>query len=183
MLLSKQLQRYPLTANSIITAVLFGAGDLLAQLNNVQNSGESWDFSQTARQSCYGALIAPINRRWVQFLSTIKPLSLRVATDQILYAPAGVAAYFTAMALLEGDTFDGVKSRLQTTWWSAVKSNWLVWPLVQTVNLGYVPVGYQVVVSSSVGVLWNGYLALCNWEARRQEHINDNKLKMADQAR
>lgn len=174
MALGKLLQSYPLTANSIITAVLFGAGDLLAQVNNKETVGEKWDFTQTARQSLYGAAIAPVNRQWVQFLSKVKPLSLRVATDQILYAPAGVAAYFSAMALLEGDSLEGVKTRLQTTWWSAVKSNWLVWPAVQTINLGYVPVAYQVIVSSAVGVLWNGYLALCNWEARRREHQNDD---------
>jgi protein Mpv17 len=63
------------------------------------------------------------------------------------------------MSYLEGAS---VKGRLESTYPTALKSNWMVWPWVQLANFGFVPLEHRVMVVNVVALGWNCYLSYLN---------------------
>lgn len=83
----------------------------------------------------------------------------RVACDQILFAPVMIGAFLSSMATMEGAS---AKDRLEKTWWPALKANWMVWPIVQTVNFTFLPLQHRVLFANVVSIGWNSYLSWIN---------------------
>jgi hypothetical protein len=118
-----------------------------------------FDFERTTRFMSYGFLMSPIQHRWFRFLSSTFPVTKtatwlpalkRVAFDQFLFAPAGLAAFFTFMTIAEGGGKRAVQRKFQDVYVPALKANYMVWPAVQIVNFRIMPIQYQIVCSSPI---------------------------------
>ncbi|KAL9079993.1 MAG: hypothetical protein Q9157_001190 [Trypethelium eluteriae] len=130
-----------------------------------------FDFERLTRFMSYGFLMAPIQHRWFSFLSTTfafttksrtVPALKRVAFDQLIFAPLGLAAFFTFMTVAEGGGRRAVMKKFQDVYMPALKANYLVWPLVQILNFRIVPLPLQIPFVSTVGIAWTAYLSLTN---------------------
>ncbi|EUC37653.1 hypothetical protein COCCADRAFT_33179 [Bipolaris zeicola 26-R-13] len=130
-----------------------------------------FDFERTTRFMSYGFLMSPIQHRWFRFLSATFPVTKtatwmpalkRVAFDQFLFAPAGLAAFFTFMTIAEGGGKRAVQRKFQDVYVPALKANYMVWPAVQIINFRVMPIQYQIPFVSSVGIAWTAYLSLTN---------------------
>ncbi|KAI4675886.1 uncharacterized protein J4E84_009861 [Alternaria hordeiaustralica] len=146
-----------------------------------------FDFERTTRFMSYGFLMSPIQHRWFGFLSRTFPVSKtatwlpalkRVAFDQFLFAPAGLAAFFTFMTVAEGGGKRAVQRKFQDVYVPALKANYMVWPAVQLINFRVMPIQFQIVsillqvimlatnvcqpFVSTVGIAWTAYLSLTN---------------------
>lgn len=104
---------------------------------------------------------ASSSSKTAQFLTQVAP---KVAFDQLVFSPCAIAVYYVAMALL-----DGVTSwrriwadRLAPNWAHTLATNLVVWPSVQALNFGVVPVGYRLAVVNVVSVGWNAFISLRN---------------------
>jgi len=73
----------------------------------------------------------------------------RTACDQLLFAPVGIATFFTCMAIMEGEN---PKKRVQEKWAGTLWSNWAIWPAVQVVNFTFVPLNLRLVVVNFVSI-------------------------------
>ncbi|ORX64481.1 hypothetical protein DL89DRAFT_185337, partial [Linderina pennispora] len=120
----------PILTLAVTNGVLGGAGDLLAQ--SIENRTEStstpfcWDTRRTIRFVTWGAICAPVLHKWYLFLNNQFPLpaldtsktlfasavAKRVAADQLVYAPLGIAGFFIAMNAMEGHGWRSAKHRL-----------------------------------------------------------------------
>ncbi|KAJ2504669.1 hypothetical protein GGI11_007281, partial [Coemansia sp. RSA 2049] len=165
-------ERQPILTLTVTNGTLGGVGDLLAQLIEKRNSKGSgrfrWDYKRTLRFVSWGALCAPLFHKWYLFLNKQFPLpqqlqlqlqsngkrafvtavAQRVATDQCIYAPMGIAGFFIAMNYMEGKDWASAKTRLSSYFWPTLAANYAVWPAVQAVNFGFVPTIYRVPFSS-----------------------------------
>ncbi|KAH7397064.1 hypothetical protein BKA66DRAFT_231709 [Pyrenochaeta sp. MPI-SDFR-AT-0127] len=130
-----------------------------------------FDFERTTRFMSYGFLMSPIQHRWFRFLSSTFPITKtstwlpalkRVAFDQFLFAPAGLAAFFTFMTVAEGGGKRAVQRKFQDVYVPALKANFMVWPTVQIINFRVMPIQYQIPFVSTVGIAWTAYLSLTN---------------------
>ncbi|KAI8936549.1 hypothetical protein NX059_006951 [Plenodomus lindquistii] len=130
-----------------------------------------FDFERTTRFMSYGFLMSPIQHRWFKFLSATFPISKtatwlpalkRVAFDQFLFAPAGLACFFTFMTIAEGGGKRAVQRKFQDVYVPALKANFLIWPTVQIINFRIMPIQYQIPFVSTVGIAWTAYLSLTN---------------------
>ena len=147
-----------------------------------------FDFERTIRFMSYGFLMSPIQHRWFGFLSKTFPIQKtgsawipalkRVAFDQFLFAPAGLAAFFTYMTLAEGGGKRAVQRKFQDVYVPALKANFLIWPTVQIINFRVMPIQFQIVrfpclhlcillissqpFVSTIGIAWTAYLSLTN---------------------
>ncbi|EOA82228.1 hypothetical protein ACJQWK_05548 [Exserohilum turcicum] len=130
-----------------------------------------FDFERTTRFMSYGFLMSPIQHRWFRFLSATFPVTKtatwlpalkRVAFDQFLFAPAGLAAFFTFMTVAEGGGKRAVQRKFQDVYVPSLKANYMVWPAVQIINFRIMPIQYQIPFVSSVGIAWTAYLSLTN---------------------
>jgi len=130
-----------------------------------------FDFERTTRFMSYGFLMSPIQHRWFRFLSATFPVTKtatwlpalkRVAFDQFLFAPAGLACFFTFMTIAEGGGKRAVQRKFQDVYVPALKANYIIWPTVQIINFRVLPIQFQIPFVSSVGIAWTAYLSLTN---------------------
>ncbi|PNS19772.1 Protein sym1 [Sphaceloma murrayae] len=130
-----------------------------------------FDFERLTRFMAYGFLMAPLQHRWFAFLSSTFPLTKtngtsaamkRVAFDQLLFAPVGLAAFFTFMTIAEGGTVRDVKRKFTEVYVPALKANYMVWPAVQMLNFRVIPIQFQIPFVSTIGIAWTAYLSMTN---------------------
>lgn len=119
-----------------------------------QQGPPPFDFERLTRFMAYGFCMAPIQFKWFKFLERIFPISKtsafgpamkRVAFDQFIFAPFGLAAFFTTMTVAEGGGRRAVSNKLRDMYIPTLKANFIVWPAVQIVNFRLMPVQFQLV--------------------------------------
>lgn len=130
------------------------------------------DFERLTRFMGYGFLMAPVQFKWFQFLSRSFPMDAkssgfgaalkRVAFDQLIFAPVGIAVFFTAMTVAEGGGRRAISHKLRDMYLPTLKANYMVWPLVQIINFRLMPIQFQLPFVSTVGIAWTAYLSLSN---------------------
>jgi len=130
-----------------------------------------FDFERLTRFMAYGFLMAPVQHKWFGFLSRTFPITKsaafmpamkRVAFDQFLFAPIGLACFFTFMTVAEGGGKRAVVRKFQDVYVPALKANYMVWPAVQILNFRVMPIQFQIPFVSTVGIAWTAYLSLTN---------------------
>ncbi|KAK1755416.1 hypothetical protein QBC47DRAFT_188932 [Echria macrotheca] len=130
-----------------------------------------FDFERLTRFMGYGFLMAPVQFRWFKFLEKCFPISKtsafgpamkRVAFDQLVFAPFGIACFFTAMTIAEGGGRRAVCQKMRDMYVPTLKANYMVWPAVQVINFRLMPVQFQLPFVSTVGIAWTAYLSLTN---------------------
>lgn len=130
-----------------------------------------FDFERLTRFMGYGFMMAPVQFKWFQFLSKTFPVNKNsgfgavvksVAFDQLIFAPVGIAIFFTAMTVAEGGGRRAVSNKLRDMYVPTLKANYLVWPAVQLINFRLMPLQFQLPFVSSVGIAWTAYLSLSN---------------------
>lgn len=114
-----------------------------------------FDFERLTRFMGYGFCMAPLQFKWFKFLSQIFPMNKatgafvpamkRVAFDQLIFSPFGIACFFTAMTIAEGGGRRAVYHKLRDMYVPTLKANYLVWPAVQIINFRLMPVQFQLV--------------------------------------
>lgn len=121
----------------------------------------AFDFERLTRFMSYGFLMAPVQHKWFGFLAATFPITKgagtvpalkRVAFDQFLFAPVGLACFFTFMTLAEGGGKRAVMRKFQDVYVPALKANFMVWPAVQILNFRVVPIQFQIV--RGLQLLW-----------------------------
>jgi len=130
-----------------------------------------FDFERLTRFAAYGFCMAPIQFKWFGFLSRTFPITKeaafgpamkRVIFDQLIFAPLGLAWFFTAMTVAEGGGKRAVSNKLRDMYVPTLKANFVVWPAVQIINFRLMPVQFQLPFVSTVGIAWTAYLSLTN---------------------
>lgn len=130
-----------------------------------------FDFERLTRFMAYGFGMAPIQFTWFKFLSRAFPITKSsglgaalkmVAFDQLVFAPVGIATFFTVMTIAEGGGRRAVSHKLRDMYLPTLKANFMVWPLVQIINFRIMPIQFQLPFVSTVGIAWTAYLSLSN---------------------
>jgi protein Mpv17 len=102
----------------------------------------------------YGFCMAPLQFRWFKFLEKSFPITKtaafgpavkRVVFDQLVFAPFGLACFFTAMTVAEGGGRRAVETKLRDMYVPTLKANFMLWPAVQVINFRLMPVQFQLV--------------------------------------
>ncbi|KAF8703094.1 hypothetical protein AX14_014206 [Amanita brunnescens Koide BX004] len=166
----------PLLTNCLSAAVLFGAGDIIAQQAIEKKGGiNGHDFARTARLTFYGgALLGPCLTGWYGFLNRIKfanpkrGVAYRVYLDQAIFAPAIVVFFYGSMSVLEGKPHEAI-DRLKRAYVPTLLRNWAVYIPTQIINFSIVPHHLRFPVVSVVGLFWNTYLSVENAQQQRIE--------------
>ena len=113
-----------------------------------------FDFERLTRFMAYGFIISPLQYHWFAFLSRAFPINKnhktvpalqRVAFDQLIFAPVGLALFFTFMTVTEGGGRRAVSRKFAEVYLPALKANFLLWPAVQILNFRVVPLQFQIV--------------------------------------
>ncbi|SPO23647.1 related to SYM1 - protein required for ethanol metabolism [Ustilago trichophora] len=151
----------------------------------------SWDWSRSGRFLAFNVGMAPLLAEWNRFLEfrfplrsasaapataaaslgkvSLRALGSRVAMDQLVFAPIGLALFTASMGYMERGSLEGVQAKFGEMYIPALLANWQLWPLVQLVNFRYMPLKYRVPFVSTVGILWNIGLSLLSQSTRPKQ--------------
>ncbi|CAG8962460.1 hypothetical protein HYFRA_00014190 [Hymenoscyphus fraxineus] len=162
-----RLAKSPLLTQSITTAVLFATGDTMAQQLVEKKGWKNHELARTGRMAFYGGVIfGPAATTWFKFLQNKVvfqnkrvEMFARVAADQTAFASTNLFVFLSTMAVMEGSS---PKAKLESTYWTALSKNWMVWPFVQAVNFTFVPLHHRVLVVNVISLGWNCYLSFLN---------------------
>ncbi|CAK5265920.1 unnamed protein product [Mycena citricolor] len=185
---SSLLLHRPLVTQCVTAAVLFGAGDVIAQ-QAVEKKGKQHDLMRTARLTFYGGVVfGPAMTKWYQLLNRLrfttptKSLVYRVYLDQCILTPVAVVTFFSSMAILEGQPGE-IVPRLKAGYVLTLFRNWLVFVPTQIINFWLVPAHLRFLFVGVVSLFWNTYLSIANAQAKEQaeaaEEMNEKKKALA----
>ncbi|CAG5102686.1 Similar to mpv17: Protein Mpv17 (Danio rerio) [Cotesia congregata] len=160
------LVKYPMGMQALQAGTLMGVGDQIAQNLVEKRKISELDFVRTAQFYAIGFFMAgPAVRGWYGVLDKFFGSKgsvvavKKVACDQFLFAPPFIAALLATIGFLQGNDVDGVKEKLSKEYKDILINNYKLWPLVQLINFGLVPLNYQVLVNQIVAVFWNTYIS------------------------
>ncbi|KIW67893.1 hypothetical protein PV04_07108 [Phialophora macrospora] len=132
---------------------------------------QPFDFERLTRFMSYGFLMAPLQFLWFGRLTKWFPIGSkngntqalkRVAMDQLMFAPVGLACFFTFMTVAEGGGRKEVATKFKDIYLPTLRANYILWPAVQIINFRLMPLQFQIPFVSTVGIAWTAYLSLTN---------------------
>ncbi|KAK9313429.1 hypothetical protein V1522DRAFT_410731 [Lipomyces starkeyi] len=164
-----RLATAPILTHCVTTGFLFGAGDVVAQTLSPDPALKGrYDYIRTARMCFHGGVVfAPVVSQWYKLISTrivipgrpmLEALA-RMAVDQTVWAPVGIASFYVSMGVLQLHSWEQIKQELQTKWWRTMVGNYAVWPAVQFVNFRIIPLDYRLMFVNIVSIGWNAFLS------------------------
>ncbi|KAK9458100.1 hypothetical protein V1511DRAFT_491757 [Dipodascopsis uninucleata] len=161
----------PLLTQCVSTGVLFGIGDAIAQLAlpGLDNGEKKkYDYIRTLRLCFHGGVVfAPMVSQWYRLISTrivipgrpnIEALA-RMAADQTIWAPFGIASFYVSMGVLQMQPWEEIKHEVKTKWGPTMVGNYAVWPIVQLINFRLMPLEYRLLFVNVISIAWNSYLS------------------------
>jgi protein Mpv17 len=184
--------RRPILVLSVTNGFLGLVADFSAQ--TISPSDKGFDKERTARFIGYQSFFTPVFYYWYSFLNKkfplpaatrsltlVKPVLKRVLFDQAIFAPIGLANFFIIMGKLEGKTFTDIKEKFNRNYFTALISNYALWPASQFINFSLIPLYYQVPFASCVGIAWNTYLSWLNNKDHQQPIKQQHQVQILPQ--
>ncbi|KAL0979330.1 hypothetical protein UPYG_G00183720 [Umbra pygmaea] len=166
------LKNYPILTKSITSGILSALGNLLSQVLEGKRKAKEGtplkeiDISGPARFAIYGLLVTgPVSHYFYQLMEVLMPTTVpfcmvkRLLLDRLIFAPAFLLVFFFVMNFLEGKRWVDLQSKMNSSYWPALKMNWKVWTPFQFINIIYVPVQFRVLFANIVALFWYAYLA------------------------
>lgn len=168
-----QLVRRPVLTKTVTAVIITAAGDAACQAlerREAVRRGDRpprYDIPRTVRMGTWALLMTPAVHLWYASLMTRFPTSplKRMLADQLIWAPAGLVAFFVAMGVMETGRWEDGWRKTQASFVPVMAANWLVWPAVQYANFRFTPPQYQVLVVNFVSFFWAMYISAANAKA------------------
>ncbi|XP_028837546.1 mpv17-like protein [Denticeps clupeoides] len=123
----------------------------------------SIDWKQTARVAMVGFCFhANFNYHWLKALERMLPggrmkqVTLKVALDQLIGAPATISAFFIGLSTLERR--DDPLEEWRNKFWPSYKTGVVYWSTMQAVNFSLVPPVARTVFAGGISLVWTVFL-------------------------
>eukprot|EP00835_Amoeboradix_gromovi_P001281 NODE_55_length_26219_cov_0.194908.p15 type:complete len:171 gc:universal NODE_55_length_26219_cov_0.194908:5030-5542(+) len=162
------MSRNPFLTQCGITGVLLGSGDVLAQQ---LEKDKPYSGIRTLKMTAFGLIaVGPVIVTWMNLLDKVRlantytTLAARLALDQFAFTPFSLTGFFTGMSLMEGHTLEKTKLKLKEKFTDTLKTSWMVWIPVQSLNLSLVPVQHRPAIIQIVALGWNTFLSYTNYK-------------------
>ncbi|ELU05242.1 hypothetical protein CAPTEDRAFT_178256 [Capitella teleta] len=148
--------RHPLFCNMALYAGLYASGDLSRQ---TIMADRRLDWGSAARTACVGCLaISPFNFAWYRVLDRLLKgrgagvVMCKVACDQVIAGPVGLALFFVGTSILEKktDIFHDLKANGLKTYMVGC----VFWPTMQAVNFTVLPTKWRTPYVGFVSFIW-----------------------------
>jgi len=140
-------------------------GSVLAQVF-VMGLSKGFDWGNLMGMVTYGAFIfAPFASVWYPFLEDIAPggdlksMFIKVGLDQAIASTLLVSCFYLWTTYLSTRNVDQSVAAVREKLFPTLKTNWLYWIPVQSINLTMVPSDYSVLVMNIASIPWNMFVS------------------------
>lgn len=152
--------------NTSISATLMGTGDFIAQY--LDKSPESkiishFNFRRWYHYTIMNGISNGVGLTlWYKFLEWRFPIKKsysivkKILLDEAIFAPMSISSYIFLSNYLEYRPLFHQYAPIFLDIW---KTDLLIWPISNSINFKYIPVGYQPVWTSGVSLGWNIFIS------------------------
>ncbi|XP_073830916.1 mitochondrial inner membrane protein MPV17 [Musca autumnalis] len=157
----------PYVAEGLRAAGIMASGDVLAQTFVEKKSFKDVDLIRTAKYGSMGMLfVGPILKYWYGLLDRqirgkqgVSRALKKMVVDQAIMAPSLNLVIASLLGLINNEKPHDIAERLKVQYPDIMKTNYMIWPAVQILNFGLIPLRYQVVFVQTVAVFWNCFVS------------------------
>ncbi|CAM6020644.1 unnamed protein product [Sphagnum balticum] len=166
---------HPMYTQMFTSALLWGSGDVVAQVANgfgQMLNGGKMDWKRVGTASLFGAIfVGPVGNFWYQFLEYVcakrlkfEPNSIcfmgtKLLADTFLYGPMHLLVFFLYMGLVAGNTLVQMKQDIKDDYFPTLLTEGIVWMCIQLVNFRFVPVQHQLLFVNGFSLLDSAFLS------------------------
>lgn len=178
------LKARPVTTKACTGAVLWGVGDVVAQVvpayfdEELSKKEFKYDMPRTARAVTFGfAIHAPLSHlhfnflEWMAVRGGFQGLSVTVfktIMEQFVYwSWFSNSLYHGAMGAMQGMNVEQIYNRIADVLWDTQVAQWKFWIPVQLLNFQFTPVHHQLNVVLLTSIAWTALLSA--WYPPEQE--------------
>lgn len=129
----------------------------------------SYDLERTARLCLWSIFVGtPIGHFWYMFLDrNICPATPtagravlgKLALDQLVMSPAGLALFFWGIKLLEGGTLQEARANVASKFGPTLMANYVLWPAANFVNFRFIPSEQRILYINVIALFWTAYMS------------------------
>ena len=126
-----------------------------------------YDWQRTGRMMVWGSVFfAPLGHAWYNFLDRFvrtvgkKAIAQKVVLDMLIFAPPSSFGFFTFNNVLSGQSFDEATNDAWKKLPTTLLANYAVWPGIQVITFGYIPLQYRVLFINVMYVGWSMFLSM-----------------------
>ena len=181
------MRRWILLFTFLHAGVTISMGDFIAQyFIEERTTLKTYDKKRTAQFLLIGCTLnGPSALLWYRTLDKfIKGSKFwvpvkKMTYDQIICSPLTLAAMFTYVDILNFRTAEEMKERFRNNYFKVLKDSYCFWPVVQTINFGFVQSAYRVLFVRSIALVWNTYICWSIYHPRKSRDIRleiENKI-------
>jgi protein Mpv17 len=175
----------PQLSNSVTGLVTFSAGDVLSQ--KFLNEGTDVDFGRAIKTGMLGVFMNGVvlhhwyntlDRVFGKSMSSTKGVVLKMAADQLIYAPFSIAVFFgfaSSLATMEATSQDtsSIKriemipgkvvelliEKMENSFLPTLLADCCVWPFVNLINFSYIPKNYRPSFVGFAQLIWQTFVS------------------------
>lgn len=117
--------------------------------------------------------IAPISTKtnWAKFSS----LSFKVVIEAILFTPFYYTIYIHSVGFMNGKSLPECTQDFKNQFWDIYLIDIRIWPFLQFINFGLVPIRFQAVFVYIASIFWDSFLSYQSYEnLRKSKEIEDD---------
>ncbi|KXZ54269.1 hypothetical protein GPECTOR_5g358 [Gonium pectorale] len=161
----RQLSRRPVLTQCATSALLWAAGDVLAQRVAEQRRASEVDGRRVACTAAFGAVfMGPVGHFWYHSLDAVcarllgagSPafLGAKVLADTMIMGPLYVVAFYAwGCALIDRSGLEGFKAKITQDFLPTFTAELAVWPLFQMFNFSRIPVEHQLLAVNGMTLI------------------------------
>uniref|UniRef100_A0A7S3VGX4 Peroxisomal membrane protein MPV17 n=1 Tax=Dunaliella tertiolecta TaxID=3047 RepID=A0A7S3VGX4_DUNTE len=174
----RALHRRPVPTQMATSAVLWGAGDVLAQRVAEGKASKDIDKRRVGLTSVFGlSFMGPVGHYWYLGLDAMahkyfaagssRLIATKVIVDSLILGPLYVIAFYAfGSAVIDRSGWQGFKHKIDKDFISTYLAELVIWPAFQTFNFVKVPVQHQLLAVNFMTLVDASFLS---W-ARNQEN-------------
>ena len=150
----KAIETSPVATKAMTALVMSSVGNI---------AGQAVKGSVDLRFTLKYALVCmpPYSHFWYLFLGRLPlPVLAKVALDQTFWRSLMIWWSFVSFGLVNGDSADDIKRKVEKEFWPTLQAGFKVWPAVQLVNMYFVPALYQTTTLDFVCFFWDMYMTM-----------------------
>lgn len=83
----------------------------------------------------------------------------KVLLDQLTWTPFINSLFFATTSFMQHRDADLAVQSVQDKLWPTLKVNWVVWPVLQGINLALVPLPYRILFVNVASLFWSAFLS------------------------
>lgn len=183
--IARSFKSSPQLTNSVTGLVTFSAGDFLSQ--KVLHEGSDVDYGRAMKTGMLGVFMNGIvlhhwynnlDRVFGKSMLSTKGVILKMAADQLIYAPFSIAVFFgfaSSLATMEasrlvtsstkrtemipGKVTEAFIHKMETSFLPVLLADCCVWPFVNLINFSYIPKNYRPSFVGIAQLVWQTFVS------------------------